>query len=273
MPDEQFSGRVFLGEIREMFTELIQSFLFGAVIVEFLLQCFEGFAQGVAMSELPVFLDYVTRGKREVFLQDVSSCDVGSDRFDDGLYFVYNIDFFATEGFYTSTIAVAGAIAIAVAGAGAVAVAGAVAGAGAGAVAIAVAGAGAVAVAGAGAVAVAIAVAGAGAEAGAVAVAGAIAIAVAGAIAIAVAGSVAGAGSGANIQELFYLAHIPTLSMDLTALSVQGMISMASSISISSTVTVNLHSEGLVVPSTASCDMLAAPSQYHKRRHFSSLTS
>ena len=263
MPDEQFSGRVFLGEIREMFTELIQSFLFGAVIVEFLLQCFEGFAQGVSMSELPVFLDYVTRGKREVFLQDVSSCDVGSDRFDDGLYFVYNIDFFATEGFYTSTIAVAGAIAIAVAEALALAGAEAVAGA----VAVAVAGAGA------GAVAVAIAVAGAEAGAEAVAVAGAIAIAVAEAIAIAVAGSVAGAGSGANIQELFYLAHIPTLSMDLTALSVQGMISMASSISISSTVTVNLHSEGLVVPSTASCDMLAAPSQYHKRRHFSSLTS
>ena len=259
MPDEQFSGRVFLGEIREMFTELIQSFLFGAVIVEFLLQCFEGFAQGVSMSELPVFLDYVTRGKREVFLQDVSSCDVGSDRFDDGLYFVYNIDFFATEGFYTSTIAVAGAVAEAEAGAGAVAVA------------IAVAEAEAVAGAGAGAVAVAIAVAEAEAGAGAVAVA--IAVAEAEAEAEAVAGSVAGAGSGANIQELFYLAHIPTLSMDLTALSVQGMISMASSISISSTVTVNLHSEGLVVPSTASCDMLAAPSQYHKRRHFSSLTS
>ena len=55
--------------------------------------------------------------------------------------------------------------------------------------------------------------------------------------------------------------------MDSMALSVQGMISMASSISISSTVTVNLQLDGLVVPSTASWDMLAAPSQYHKRRH------
>ena len=114
----------------------------------------------------------------------------------------------------------------------------------------AVAGAGAVAVAGAGAVAVAVAVAGAVAGAGAVAVA----------VAVAVAGA-------------YYICHTLTPAMLSLAFWVQGIISIASIKSTLFTSQGNLQFSGLEVPSIASWDNEAAPSQYHNLRALSKITS
>lgn len=46
--------------VGEFLSESLDSFLFGAVIVEFLLQGHEGIMQGVAVSEVVLFLDDVT---------------------------------------------------------------------------------------------------------------------------------------------------------------------------------------------------------------------
>ena len=55
--------------------------------------------------------------------------------------------------------------------------------------------------------------------------------------------------------------------MQLTALSVHGITSMTPSTVMLGTVTVNLQLRGLLTPSVASCDRLAAPSQYHSLLH------
>lgn len=56
-------------------------------------------------------------------------------------------------------------------------------------------------------------------------------------------------------------------------MSVHGIISIASSIVMELTVIVNLHFSGILVPSVASWDIEAAPSQYHKRRQLLRVTS
>ncbi len=61
--------------------------------------------------------------------------------------------------------------------------------------------------------------------------------------------------------------------MDLTASSVQGIISITPSIVIVGTTKVNLHSLGLFVPSTASCEMDEAPYQHHNLRQSVNTTS
>jgi len=67
--------------------------------------------------------------------------------------------------------------------------------------------------------------------------------------------------------------QIGTESMDFCASGVTSSISIASVNVTDGTATGNLQDSGLLVPVTASCDKLAAPCQYHKRRALVRVTS
>jgi polysaccharide deacetylase 2 family uncharacterized protein YibQ len=85
-------------------------------------------------------------------------------------------------------------------------------------------------------------------------IANAIARAIARAIAIARARAIAIARARAMLyfKKTLYLFHTVTPSIEATAFSVQGMISITPRIVISGTTTVNLQFSGLTVPFTAS---------------------
>src|SRR3990167_1276082 len=104
--------------------------------------------------------------------------------------------------------------------------------------------------------------------------AAAVAAAAAAAAAVAAAAAAAAADAAAvAVAAAAYARHVGTWATLMTAAGVIAMISMACVSVISLTGHGNLHSLGLLVPSCASCESVAAPAQYQSRRASVSTTS